>query len=74
MCNFGSVERYANPDLDVTLAYGDNTFKGVRTGIPVWKRAFPKHHIVEIPGAGHETIREAPRALAEILFGTEPVT
>lgn len=52
----------------VELVYGEHTFSAVKRSLALWKRLWPAAPQIELKGAGHLGIAEAPRELARIIF------
>lgn len=52
----------------VDILYGERTFRAVRRSLPLWKAALPQARCIEVPGAGHLPIFEAPGAVAKRVF------
>lgn len=48
----------------VTLIIGEHTFPAVRQSVQCWREVWPDMHLVELAGAGHLPIQEAPQQLA----------
>ncbi len=65
----GPPERYADLQLPVTLVTGTDTFAAVKADVARWRRLWSALDHVEISGAGHLVVEDAPQALAVVLDG-----
>ena len=62
-------EHFRALTLPIDIVHGSRTFGAVRRSVAIWKEIWPHASVTELPGAGHLPIREAPAALAELVFG-----
>lgn len=68
MCSIRDVRRFGNVPVPADILYGEHTFKAVRASLPMWRETLPGAHFYELQGACHEPIREATKALAQVIF------
>lgn len=66
------ASRYASIAAQVDIIYGTRTFRAVKEGLSTWRSVFSSARFFELPGAGHEPIKEATEALARVLFREVP--
>ena len=66
--------RYKEVKARVDIVYGERTFKAVHAGLDTWRAVYPHAGFFELASAGHEPIKEATEALAEVLFAEIPMT
>ncbi len=68
MCRLGNIECFRGLPVPADIVYGEKTFKAVRAALPLWRATLPNAAFHELKGAGHEPIREATEALANVIF------
>ena len=68
MDRVGDIRRFSEFKMPITLVYGEKTFAAVKKSIEQWKLVWPHADAVQLTGAGHLPIEEAPRQLASIVF------
>jgi len=65
-------EAFGGIQLPITILYGEKTFQSVRRSAAVYRRVWPQAQVVEIAGAGHVPLREAPAAVVRALLERLP--
>lgn len=69
---FGEIRapgQFAMIRTPITLLYGERTFKAVRRSVAIYRGIWPQTEVIEIRGAGHLPLAEAPAAVASLLLG-----
>ncbi|HOJ33865.1 MAG TPA: alpha/beta hydrolase [Candidatus Hydrogenedentes bacterium] len=68
MCSIRSARIFGNVSVPADIVYGERTFKAVRASLPIWRETLPSARFHELKGAGHEPLREATKALSQVIF------
>lgn len=66
--DMGDYRSFKHITTKVDLAYGENTFAAVKQSVPMWQSLWPSAQILELQGAGHLSVQEAPEPLSQLLF------
>ncbi len=63
-------KEFADVHSVTDIVTGQNTFGAVQKGATLWNQVWPTAQRKVLQGAGHLPIQEAPKALADIVFGS----
>ncbi|TNE44645.1 MAG: alpha/beta fold hydrolase [Deltaproteobacteria bacterium] len=66
--DMGDYRSFQHVQTPVDLAYGEHTFGAVKQSIPMWKTLWPDANVLELQGAGHLSVQEAPEPLSRFVF------
>jgi pimeloyl-ACP methyl ester carboxylesterase len=69
---FPGTEPYRGLAMPIAMGYGEKTFKAVTAAVAIYRQLWPQSTATELPGAGHEPIKEATDAMAALVFATKP--
>ncbi len=69
--DIGGPERFAALPGRIELVWGEHTFEAIRDSVQIWSRVWPNAQCVEIAGAGHLLLEEAPDQIAAHVFAPE---
>lgn len=62
-------EKFKGIGVPITILHGEHTFGSVRRSAGIYRGIWPQAKVIEVTGAGHLPLIEAPEAVADALFG-----
>lgn len=62
------IESFSKLSMPIDIAYGENTFGGVKRSLRFWQGMWPQANTWEMKGAGHLPLLEATDQVANIIF------
>ncbi len=68
LTGIGSIERWANIELETDLIHGARTFSAIKQSMDMWQRMWPHARVHTLVAAGHLPILESTEELSRLLF------